>query len=90
MDGGEDGQVKLWDSQRDSIKTFASTNTGPVWFDRNGSARQFVSISNGVCRILNLETGETQREFSAGAANPADETAALTVSEDGRFCAVAF
>ena len=90
MDSGEDGKVKLWDSLNDRIKTFSSTNTGPVWFDGDGSPRQFVSDENGIFRLLNLENDQTLREFRAGDDSQEDEISVLTVSEDGKFCAAAF
>ena len=90
MDGGEDGQAKLWDSQSGQTRTFSSTNTGPVWFDGDGDPRQFVSDESGACRLLNLENGQTLRVFRAGDVSQEDETTALTVSADGKFCAAAF
>ena len=90
MDGGEDGQVKLWDSRSDRIKIFSSTNTGPVWFDGDGSPRQLVSDESGICRLLNLENGQALRELRASVVSREDGTAALAVSADGQYCAAAF
>jgi WD40 repeat protein len=90
MDGGEDGNVKIWDSQADQTKTFSTTNTGPVWFARDGSTRQFVSVGSGVCLILNPENGDKLQEFRVSEGAQDSELQALTVSDNAAFCAVAF
>jgi WD40 repeat protein len=90
MDGGGDGHVKLWNPHSAQTITFTSTNAGPVWFTRNGSPRQFILAESGVCRLLNLENGQTLREFRAGDIQPGSEAQALAVSREGNLGAVAF
>lgn len=83
---GEGGPAKILDSQTGQLRNLGSTNTGPVWFDREGNPRQFVCDDHGVCRLLNLENGVVLREYRIGDSQPTR----VAVSKDGTIGGAAF
>jgi WD40 repeat protein len=91
-DAGVGGHVQLCDLQKGVFKTFASTNSGPVWFASGGSPRQLVYNGRGAFQLLNPEDGTSWQEFrlpDEGAAEENLELQALAVSADASLYAAA-
>ncbi len=90
-DADQGEKAGIWDWQTGEFTTFGTSNTGPVWFDRDGSPRQFVSKGDGAFCLLNPKGGEKLREFRL-AEQSAKEGLGVpvsAVSADGAFCAAA-
>lgn len=91
MDGGRDGEVKLWDVQRNELRRLKFSGSGPVWFANDGSPRLLTHSGNGLFQLVEPEQGRVLRQFQVleTAGGTAIACRAIAVSQDASLAATA-
>jgi len=91
IDDAINGPVRVWELSTRTMRNLTSTNVGPLWFERDGSPRQFAYSGAGEFVVLNPESGLTLRKASLSLDDSRNEVRveAKSVSPDGSICGAA-